>query len=418
MLSAGFLSGGANSSTVTLDGIFKHRYDSGSQILKRQQNLNADYFKDIKVSPLKLTPQGLFLSALMTGNESGGAINENQTFNSPQSANPQQPFIQPRQIVWPFQITGRAIELSKGNEEAFMNAIETQQMDNLERMYSDMNRQSQGNGAGVLSFVPAAVVASSTVPVSNIFFFRRGQIVDIWNSAGTLKLYTVAVGAVNYTTFSWTALNVSSSAPELLTLSGGELIYKQNIHDNAPSGGKEMIGTQAIVDTTVYSTTFEGLPVASNPEWVGNVIDAGNNPISQDFLAELYNAVYLVGGVSPTKIVSQRGQYRVFKDSELQKTRYEPGKIEAGATVVKWEDLEWVTSKDAPLNEVAMLSADQIERFESRDVHLADYDGKILTKVQNQSAYFGYYEWIGNIGTRKRNAHGRGINLVEPSYFS
>jgi hypothetical protein len=399
------------SNAVQLDAIFKRNYDTGSEVFASQQNLKAFFWNKIKVSPLKPTPQGIYMPVTMSGNENGGAQNEDESFEDPGTMNPQQPSIKSKLVTWPFQVTGTAIELSESNKQAFAAALHAQQKDNLNRMFSDLNRQSLGKGTGQLSLANGSGSGVTALIVDNPFPFRRGMKIDAFASLGGAKeIDGVQITAVNYTTSTLT-LAVAS------TWSDNAIIVKKGKRDGVLSGaiGKELTGTQAICDTTVFSTTFQGLAVASNPEWQGNVVSAGTAPVSHDFLHRVLNRARIVGGGDPDTLISNYGQARVFLGSELTKTRYEPGSVKAGATVLKWMDLEWLIDKDYDFNEVGMYDSEYIQKFQTREPHLSKLTGLTLYQVGGFDKVGGYYSYYGDMGSWKRNANARGTDLTEPA---
>lgn len=397
------------SDTSSLNGIFKRNYNTGSDVFEEQQNLNAKTFSKIPVSSLKPTPQGIYSAVSMTGNELGSAINENQTFENPESYNPQQPFITSKLVVWPWVITGSAIELSETNKQAFATSLDAQMQDNLARINSDLNRQCLGKGTGQLSLANGGATSTSLV-VDNFIPFRRGMKIDAYATIGGAKeINGATITAVNPNT---STLTLNSTQ----TWSDNAVIVKHTVQDGAPTGGKELTGFQAICDTTTYSSTFEGLSVAANPEWVGNVVSAGTAPVSQDLLQKAANYGFIVGGASGTYLISNVGQQRVYLNEQLQKTRYEPAVVKGGHTVLKWNDMEWMVDKDYDLNEIGMYDMSRIERFETRNVHVAELTGNQLYQVVGSDQIGGYYRYQGNTGTWKRNAHTRLINLTEPAF--
>lgn len=405
------MSGGGFTSQSGID-LFKRNYGEGSDLLVAQQNLYAKTWSKVKVSPLKPTPQGIYMPVMMSGNEQGEAINENQGFNNPDSPNPVQPQILHRLVTWPFVITGTAIELSETNKQAFAQALDTYMKDNLARMSSDLNRQILGKGTGQMALAVGAGVATTSVVVDQIYHFRRGQVITSYATlAGASEIDHAVVTAVNYPNRTITISKVSS-------WSDGSIIVKNNTNVGAPTGGKELTGFQAICDTTVYSTTFQGVSTATNPEWVGNVIAASNNnsvPISQDLLQQAAYRGMGVGNAKPNYLISNYGQARNFMNSEIQKTRYEPTKIEGGNTVLKWADMEWLIDKDYDFNEVGMYDLSHIEKFQTRDIHLAQLTGNTTYQIVGNDQIGGYHAFRGNIGTWKRDAQIRITGLSEPT---
>lgn len=400
--------GGAGSTTSSLDGIFKRNYGSGGQVFEQQQNLNAKMWGEVKVSPLKPSAQGAYMPVSISGNESGSAINESQGFQEPESFNPQQPRVLAQLIVWPFSITGKSIELSQTNKQAFAVSLDSQMKDNLGRMMSDLNRQMYGGGTGQMSLVNGAVVASTSIIVDDILPFRENMKIDCWTAVGGVKQVNGAlITAVNYQTLT---LTVDAA----VSCDDNAIIVKHTVLDNAPPDGKELAGFRKVCDTTTFGASFEGLAVASNNIWQGNVIDAGGAPLSQDFLQRTADSIFLIGGARAKKLISNTGQRRTFLATEVQKTRYENSTIEGGFTKLKWNEYDWMVDKDYPIAEVGLMDSDNFEKFQTRDVHLADDDGKTVSRIQGYDKIAGYYRYVGNLGSWKRNAHGRLINLSDP----
>lgn len=403
-----FMAGGG-SATTTLDAIYKRTYGSGSQVFEEQQNLNAMMWGEMKVSPLQLTAQGAFMPVSMTGNEAGSAINETQGFEEPQSFNPQQPRVLAQEIVWPFSVTGKSIELSKTDKQAFAVSLDAQMKDNLGRILSDCNRQMWGGGTGQIALVVGAVVAANTVVVDQVLSFRINMLLDFWTAVGGVKEASgVKITSIDFTTNTLTL-------DQNVTVSNGDIIVKKSVLDNAPTDGKELAGFRKICDATTFGSSFEGLAVSSNPMWVGNIINAGAVPLSQDLLQRTADSVMLIGGAKPDKLISNTGQRRVFLQTEVQKTRYDNSTIQGGYTgKLMWNEYTWYVDKDYPIGEVGFISSEDFLKFQTRAIHLADDDGKTVARFQGFDKIAGFYRFIGNIGSWKRNAHGRLTNLTDP----
>lgn len=402
--------------TTTAFANYKRVYGENSDSFVNQQNLLAPSWKKFKLSPLKLSPQGTYLVVSMTGNETGGAINETQAFQDPGNFNPQNPVVLPKTNVIPIAVTGNSIELSKNNVQAFAATQDAIMTDGQKRLVSAVNRQGLGKGTGQLTLANGAGAATSSLVVDNALPFRRNMRLDLWTAlppalggAGVKEVSGATVTNVNYNTNTLT-LDANYS------WSDNDIIVLYTVLDNPPTGGKEITGLQAICDTTTYSTTFEGLAVSSNPEWVGNVISAGGVPVSQDLLQQTYNRIRSVGGGNPNFLISNNGQQRVFLNSELQKVRYEPATVEGGATVLKWMDMEWLYDKDYDISEVGMYDLNHIEKLQTREMFLADYSGNTAYQVVGYDQIGMYYKYVSNLATDKRNAHGRLTGLTEPTF--
>ena len=406
-------SGGISGTSVaSADAIFKRNYNEGSDVLIKQQNLNAPLWGKIPVSELKPSGQGIYNPVVMSGNESGGAQFEDEAFNDPDSINPVQPYIKAKLVTWPFQVTGSVIELSETDKVAFAKGLDAQQQDNMARMFMDLNRQAQGTGTGIITQAVGGATSVSLV-VEDIFSFRVGMKIDAYATlGGAQQINGAKITALNYDTFTLTLDSVQ-------TWTDGAVIckYRQLTGVNIAAGiYKELMGLRGIIDTTTYSAVFEGVAVASYQMFQGNVIDAGTSPVSQDWLQKSYNRTAVIGGNKCDWMQSNYGQARTFLNTELQKTRYEPGTVEGGNVVLKWGTMEWLVDHTAPIGEVIMMTKGTVEKFQTRDVHLSDLTGQTLYQIVGRDAIGGYYRYQGNLGTWKRNDKSRLINLTEPSF--
>jgi len=401
----------ANTNLTNLAGALKRNYNDGSDIMVQQQNLYAPYWNKIKVSPLKPSGDGIYNSVVMEGNERGGAIFENQAFFEPDSVRPIQPRIKSKTVQWNFEITGKAIRLSASDRVAFGQAVDEQQKDNMRRMMTDLNRQANGTGTGQISLANGAGVNTTQLVVDDPFPFRVGMRIDLWTAVNGIKqVVGVRINDVNYSTSTLTLASIQ-------TWSDNAIIVKEMILDGvSPGNFKELNGTQGIVDTNVFSTIFEGVDITQFPIWQGNVVDGAGGPASQDLLLQTNNRVAIVGGNTPDILKSNYGQARNYQAQELPKTRYEPGEIKGGVVVLKWQNMEWIVDWTYPIGEVAMLSSSDIMKFQTRDMHLSDITGNSLYQIVGTDNIGGYYIYEGDIGTWKRNAHGRLVNLLEPAF--
>lgn len=399
--------------TGNLNAVFKQVYDSGSQVMAEQQNLYADDFKNITTSSLKLSPSGIQIPLAMSGNESGGAYNESEQFQQVQSELPVRGSITSKYTRWQFAITGAAIDLSASNVQAFVHGLQGQMKGALSRMFSDLNRQVFGTGTGVYTTVAAnALATATTITVSSIYPFRRNQIIEFWTAFGG----TLVSGGHTVTGVDFVNNQITITPGLAANVNSGYAATKQGLFTAAPTDGKEIGGYARMVDTTTVSTSYLGINASTNTEWQANVIDAGAAPVSQDVLQRLYNRICVVGGIKPDYLISNLGQHRVFLGGELQKSRYTNQEIKAGGIKLMWGDLEWKVSKDCQTSTLYMLNKQQINKYQAFEPKIADYDGLKVARRDDMDAVSGYYVYRGNLGTWKRNAHGKLTNLQEPLF--
>jgi len=400
-------------STSSFQSAFKESYGEASQALKEQQALSSPYFDSIPKSSLKPSARGIYTPMVMQGNDSGGAINENEAFPDPDPVVPVPTYIYTKTIVQPFTLTGKLLELAKqGEKVAFAEGMESVMEDSRIRIMWNLERQANGTGTGQITLANGAGVASTSLIVDDPFRFHEGMYIDAYTAlGGTREIKHVAITGVNFATKTLTLASAQTWTDNDLICQSGKLDGVTSL-----ANAKEMTGIDAIVDETTYSTTFESVSVSTYPQFKANVVDASSTPVSQDFLLQIYNRAAYRGNKKPTKLLSNFGQARNFINMELQKVRYEPGSIESGATVLKWGALTWIISPFAPIGSVYMTN-DNIEKFQTRDLHIADFDGKQVRAIYGRDGVGGYYRYEGNMGLiQGRNSLTKGINFSEPSF--
>ncbi len=403
----------SGSNTASLSGALKRDYGGNSKLF--QQNLKAVSYGDCEKAPDKPAGEGFFHMTMIRGNESGGSINEDEALKDPQSPQPIQPTIIAKTHSWQFQVTGKAMAVMESDKYAFATATEINMNDAQQRCLSDKNRQYFGNGIGTLCQVNGAVVASNTVIVTNVQYLRNGMIVDFYDTVGgTKQAASRTISAINLATNTFTI-----SGPPA-TISDLAIVVKEGVQDNAPADGKELGGLDRMIDTTTNGNTYQAIDRSAYPEYQSNVIAAGGvlTPLTQNLLQRLMNRIMIVGGSTPTRILSRHGVYGAWIGSSIVQSRYQDDKLKTGSVSVTWNGLEWKLDKDCQTNTLYMLNTDPqyLARYVVRDIELAEEDGKVLNKVPGFDKYYGYYVSYENLGTRKPNNHGKLTYLQELAF--
>lgn len=396
----------------TIANNFKRIYEN-KDALKNEQNLNSPFWSMFEQSTDKLSPSGTYTAQIFAGDETGGAMYSTGTFDTSENPDIQNPVVKPRYMNYPFQIFKNTLELSENDDAAFGNAMDTAIRDRRARALADMDRQAMGIGTGQITLANGGATSVSLV-VDDAKPFRRKMYIDAWTAlSGTKQINNIQITAVDYATKTLTLASAQTWSDNAIICKAGKCDGVTGIDD-----AKEMCGWMGIADTNSYSTTFEGLPVATVPEWQAQVYDAGGATISQDTLQKITDRVSIVAGESPDKLVSTRGQARNFKNTEVNKTRYEGGEVKAGAVKMYWDKYEWMTIDRFSEGEIGLVSSKFIQKYQTQDLHLTKTPGTgSFFQVQNQDAFGSYFTFIGNLGIkRKRNAQGRVTNLAEPAF--
>lgn len=393
-------------SFASITGTFlKRNYGKGSVAIRNIQNLKAKFYTHLKDSDETPSGDGYFIPVNVEGNESGGAGNESQGFNDPQTVSDVQFRINAKHTFWPFELTGFSMEVAISNADSFARSLKRQQTDNTKRFMSDLNRQYWGTGTGIMAFCEG-IVTNTVIPVSSVQYFRTGQFIDIWSALGGSKLYSkVRIQSISVP-------NKTITLNQTITTVDQAIIVKQTILDNAPTDYKEVFGASALVDTTTFNTSIQGVSKTQYPVLQSTVIDLGGAAVTNSFLQSLETGVE---NASEEEIVEkwsdrfQRDKYLELltplkrfmnndaMDSGMQKPLEHNGK-------------PWYVDKDCPANTIFAFSDRSIEKFVIMEPDIVDKDGAIIRALPGADVFQGYYKSHLNAGSLIPNAHGKAIN--------
>lgn len=395
-------------------GALKNFY--GKDTLLFQQNLTAKLFNSIPKSDEPIGGNGRFQATYMSGNESGGAINPGESLSRADDDDVLQPYIIPKLNHWPVEITGSEIRRSENIKGAFARLLTSRMGSALKRMNSDLNRQGFGDATGTLTQVNGAVTASQTIIVDDVQYLRKNQYLDVYATLG---------GAREATKIKITGITISTNTitvDRIVTLSDNGVLVKHGVQDSIPSGsdGKELTGLGRMIDTTTSGVTYQGIDRSVYTDYQSNVIDAGNVPCSQAILERLLRRIQIVGGDDPTKIMSRHGVYSSFVNTTITQSQHMDDKIKAGHVSFTWNGYTWDIDKDCQKGTLYMLNmkTPYIGKYSIMDPDLADLDtmGQKFGHINGYDKHYAYYLAELNYGSDKPNAHGKVINLIEPTF--
>lgn len=400
-----------SASLTTLAGLLK-RIQSGEVV--DQQNLEARAMDQIAKSTKKYNAggQGFYGAINDYGNESVGALNETEQFRTIDNEDYQQYVVLPKIMNGPVQITGLAAEAADSDDEAFAEAVMKEVEGAKKRLRKDMNRQFFGIGTGVLGN-PAQAVASNltSFTVASAQYFRKNMVVDSQSQGVELSVShnrILNVDKVNNIIYLTNSVGVSLAATDIIS--------KENVRSNQPTGGKEMMGLNGIVDDSTLLTTFQGLSAASLFEWRGVSIAASGANITSDLCQRLIDDVGTLGGQDPDTLITHKLQRRKYLDLVVPEKRFQDLKLDAGFQKLSFNGIELWLDVDCQSSSVYAISRNRIYRFEVSPMSMGGLDGSdTWLRATNFDQFQAYWKYYGNFGTDKRNAHGKLTGLATPA---
>lgn len=403
----------ADTNLSSIAGALKQVYDD---YVERQQNLKHRAMDEIAKSLSKYSPggQGYFGAINNYGNESVGAINEEENFRTIDSESYQQWKVGPKVLVAPIQFSGLVSAAADSDEEAFC-AVVVDALDLAkERLLKDENRQFFGLGNGFLASSSAAAASNVTsFTVQSAQYLRDNMVVDIYSGA-TLTVAGIRISKVdkvNNIVYFSTSLGAAVATTDH--------IVKQNIRVSAPADGKEMMGLRGIVDDSTDLTTFQNIDSTASLQWRGRRIDASSANLTSDLMQRLIDDVAVLGGDEPDKLIMHRKQRRKYLDLVVPQKRYQDGDMDTGFQKLSFNGMELWLDFDCQDDTVYAIKLDKIRKFELEAMGMGKHDGSdTFLRAVNQDVFQAYWRHYCNFGTSKRNAHGKIIGLAKPTGVS
>lgn len=304
------------------------------------------------------------------------------------------------------RLSGQSMELAQSNFQAFASVLD-EEVNGIQRdLAKDFNRQIYGTSVGVLATVTGAN-AAAVVPATNTQYLEVGMLVDIYDSTGvTLK---TAAGGVTITAITKNTNFTVSTAPGVATVNG-DIVVRQG------SLNREIIGLSQIVDDT--STLFNINP-ATEPLWKSVInSNAGvNRALSESLMIKMVDDVYTNGG-NTTAIFTTLGVRRAYFNLLTQQRRYCDTKdFEGGFKGLAFStdngEIPVVTDVDCQPNRMYFINEKELKIYRESDWSFMDRDGSKWQRVIGFDAYDATLYKYCQLGTHRRNSHGKIMDITE-----
>lgn len=403
----------ADTNLTSVAGGVKRVYD---KYIQSAQNLSARASQEIGKAAQNYSPGGAgFYGAINDyGNESGGAINEEESFRTIDAEDYQQWVVTPKVIVWPIQFSGLVAAAAQGGDESFANLVVDALDRARDRLLADENRQFFGDGTGTLGAPAGAYTSTMTsVTVNSVQYFRKNMVIDIY-SGSTL---TVSGSRISFVDRVNSVIGLSAALG--VNVDTTTQIVKQNIRASSPpADGKEMMGLKGIIDDSTSLTTFQSLRADSIYEWRSRRIDASAANLTSDLLQRLLDDVGILDpdGEEPDMLIAHRQQRRKYLDLVVPQKRYADGEMDTGFKKLTFNGTELFLDKDCQVDTIYALRKDKIRRFELEPIGMGRHEGSdVFLRLVNQDVYQAYWRHYCNYGTSSRLSHGKLVNLAKPT---
>lgn len=289
--------------------------------------------------------------------EGVGARWQGALLPEPLSGDGVQGTITPKQIYAVIRMEGLAMEAGNGDWEAFVNVQSDAVKNAYNSLVSDLNRQCHGDGFGLLGTLSAVSdTLSTTATWTGTFdndrgtrYMKKGMICDFYNSTAIdqsassiriasinpiTKVVTFEAGADLYKAKHPLTAAQSYSNSAATVASGSFLVrYGARAATHATSNtAYELNGLNACYDDGTLIATFEGVVVASDPEFKANILSnsAVNRELSIDLMLAAMDMGYARSGVRADIMRMGLGQRRKYFALLAPDIRFAPAELKGG----------------------------------------------------------------------------------------
>jgi len=304
------------------------------------------------------------------------------------------------------RLTGQLIALAESNRQAFSSAMDIE-MDGLkEDLLKDENRVAYGHiDAAVASGIKAKVTANSagtTLTVDSTDYVDEGMVIDV-TAAGTPVAGGTAVTVVAILTA--TTFTVSAAVTGAVI---GNYVSRTGDYNKEPHG------LNKIVDST---GALHGLDPATTPKWAA-FEDVATTALTELSMIKAVDEIRKSGGSIISAIFMSLGVRRAYWNLMTSLRRYnEPKKFEGGLTGLSFmygeKDMPVVADPDTPAKHAFYLTESELKIWRDKPWYWEDRDGSVLKWVVDFDAFEALMKQYWQLGTHKRNAHGKQSNITE-----
>ena len=405
----------ATTTMTTVDNILKEVYEDGGINDQLQSEIVA-------LTRIEKTSEGVThevggkyvrFPVRTKRNHGIGARNENEALPIARTQSYASANVRLKYLYGALELTGQTFELADKNFQAFASALDQEVNGMREGLRKDMARQVYGTPKGVMATTNAVGLATTLVMTdAQAQYLEVGMFVDVFTSADAVRVADVEITLITSTAGTTTVTFTPAAGG---ATASGDYVTRDN------SVNKEITGLGSIVAATgsVYN-----IDPASVPVWAATVdANAGvNRAVSEGLMINMVDKIRQKGGGKPTVIFTGLGVRRAYFNLLVQQRRMTnttefTGGFKGLAFTVDSGEIPLIADLDCPANTQLFLNEKELKWYKAGDWSFMDRDGskwqRVITAAGAFDAYGATLFQYAELGTHRRNSHGRISDLTE-----
>lgn len=316
-----------------------------------------------------------------------------------------------------YELTGQAFDLAEKDYQSFASLASEEANRLGDDLGVDRNRQVFQDGTGTVAIVASVSGQVITLQAAGQYENRvqLGMKLDaMTGNSSTVRqtgLVVTDIDTVNHT------ITVTG------TLTG---VVNNDVLTRVGNYGQEWLGLEAIINNTSSLYGIANTNGASgSAQWNAQVNTNGGTPTSltELMMARMADRIKTAGGKA-TAIYSTPGVFRAYW-SLLQSQRrfvntqeFKGGYQGLAFTTPGWGDIPFLSDYMANPNTMYFVNEDQLDIYRPYEYKVMDRAGSTWHQKTDSTgaAYDVWQAWLverSQIGTRRRNTHGKITNIIE-----
>lgn len=280
-----------------------------------------------------------------------------------------------KDIYGRIEIEGKTIRATKSDKGAFTRVVSAETQGMTKDLASDINRQLNMGGDGILATVTASVT-SATITVSSTQYIEEGMVLDIGADQDCV------VSTVN----SSTSITLSAS----ITVVAAENIRIANVTSTDELNGLDLI--------TRNADSLEGIDPATYTIWKGQNFgdDASPTLLNETDMQQVQDECEKAGGKVNFISTSYGGRraYIALLTSQKRFTTPQTGKLKGGYSYIDFNDIPLVVDRHVQETDTStrfnFLSLDSLGIYRMADFDWMQEDGAVLARQVGSGAKEAY----------------------------
>lgn len=423
--------------------------DKITDLFNRQTMTYNMFLKSDRKASYRPGGAGYYFSTRTGDIESIGARAEGAYLPEPLPGDGVQGSVSPRLIYGSLRLSGLAVEAGKSDVMAFADV----QGDAIANLYKslvvDLNRQCWGDGTGLLGTLSTTSDTLSTsttwtITLSNdkgIRYLRKGMIVDFYQSTAIdqsacaqriasinptaktaeMEKSPTGAGGGTYQAYHPVAAARSYTIAASTVASGSYVVrYGARAAAHVTTTRYELDGLEAAFDDGTALSVYEGITIASDPEFKANMLtnSSVNRELSLDLMLAAVDLSNTRSGVRPDTILTGLGQRRKYFNLLANDVRYTAGEFKGGyesLTFAQDGQIRMVFDPHAQPNKMYFFPMDAIKKYELTPIGWGGMDQQKMHWRQDYDQATAFLRVYTNLGVEQRNALTLLGDLTEPA---